>query len=359
MKRLLALLALLWVCLGGAHATEILRVFTWDGYVPESDVAAVNRLLAERKIDVRVQVIRPYAEGPEQMFDVIRAGKADLSFLTLNYIQMQEGRVANLLQPVDTSRLKNYGKVLPTLGRIPMGLAAGKPLYVPFGGGAYGIWANMKKLKPAELPRKVADLLDPKWKGKLSLTSGQVQPNVALAFMAQGQDPFLLNLLVRTGKRAEAERLAASDSATQKILNTLYGQVGEFWDTAPSFKDSTPLVASYGIEIAGLRAKGADWRLVSFADGNTVWMDTMNIVKTVSGAKLEAAYVFIDYFLSETVQKRVVEELSMVAMVSTVKNPLLNANPRFFAESRFWPPYERQADNLMRGMSDTAMQARK
>jgi spermidine/putrescine-binding protein len=217
----------------------------------------------------------------------------------------------------------------------------------------------MKQLKPAELPRKLVDLLDPKWKGKLSLTSGQVQPNVALAFMAQGQDPFLLNTLVRAGKREEAVRLSAPDSAAQKLLNKLYGQVGEFWDAAPSFKDSTPLVASYGIEIAGLRAKGEDWRMVNFAEGNTVWMDTMNIVKTVSGPKLDAAYVFIDYFLSEAVQKRVVDELSMVAMVRTVKNPLLAANPKFFAEARFWPPYERHADNLMRGMSDTAMKARK
>ncbi|MBI2381970.1 MAG: extracellular solute-binding protein [Gammaproteobacteria bacterium] len=341
-----------------ALATETLRVFTWEGYVTPADLEAVNKQLAERKLDVKVEVIQPFATGPEQMFDILRAKKADLSFLTLNYIGMQEGRIANLLQPIDTARLKNYGDVNPKLGRVGMGMAGDKPLYVPYGGGAYGLWANMKQLKAEELPTKLSQLLEPRWKGKLSLTSGQVQPNVALAFMAQGEEPFKLNSMVKAGQRQEAVQTSGADAPAQAFLNTLYGQVGEFWDAAPAFKPEHQIVASYGIEIAGLRAKGEDWQLVPFAEGNTVWMDTMNIAKDVSGARLDAAYVFMDYFLTPAVQDRVVNGLSMVAVVGTVKNPLLESNPDFFSEARFWPPYERQADNLMRAMSDAAMKAR-
>jgi len=68
-----------------------------------------------------------------------------------------------------------------------MGMDGERLLYVPLGGGTFGIWANMQKLNKEELPRHLSDLLQPRWKGKLSLTSGQVQPNVAMAFLAMGR----------------------------------------------------------------------------------------------------------------------------------------------------------------------------
>ncbi len=125
---------------------EDLRVFTWDGYVTDNDVQAVNKLLDEAGYsDIRAKVISPFAEGPEQMFKVIRKGSADISFLTLNYIKMQDNKIAKLLQPINTKspRLTNYSKLSKRLTQIPMGMMNGKPLYIPWGGGAYGIWANM------------------------------------------------------------------------------------------------------------------------------------------------------------------------------------------------------------------------
>ena len=72
----------------GSFAAEdnVIRVFTWDGYVLAEEVAAVNKLLGEKEYSYNVEVIKPWAEGPEQMFKVLRTGKADISFLTLNYI---------------------------------------------------------------------------------------------------------------------------------------------------------------------------------------------------------------------------------------------------------------------------------
>lgn len=97
--------------LGGtmAQATEYLNIFTWDGYVAPEEVTAVNALLKEQGYDIEVRVMDTLAEGPEQMFDVIRSGDVDVSFLTLNYINMEGVPFSNLLQPIDVSspRLSN------------------------------------------------------------------------------------------------------------------------------------------------------------------------------------------------------------------------------------------------------------
>ncbi len=339
----------------GQGLEQKLRVFTWYGYVTSQDIEAVDKLLEAAGNPVRVEVISTVAEGPEQMFQVIRRGDADLTFLTLNYIKMQNEKIGKLLQPIntDSSRLGNYASVIPALKTIPMGVIDGRPYYVPFGGGAYGLWANMKLVSAADLPHRIGDLLNPRWTGKISLTDGQIQPNIALALLANRHAPFAINDLITTN-RAEALALAAPGGEVQSFLGKLYGQVGAFWSTAPTFAAPLEIVASYGPEIGGLRAKGEDWQLIEFEEGNTVWLDTMNIVAGVSGAKLEAAEIFINYFLSKAVQDRVVNGLSMVAVTTDVTNPEIEANPDFFDPKMFWPPYEAAADNMMKKMSDHA-----
>ena len=340
-----------------AWAQEPLRIFTWEGYCQPDEVAAVNQLLKEQGYNFKAEVITPFAEGPEQMFIVLREGKADVSFLTLNYIMMQDGKTAALLQPINTAspRLSNYKSLNPALTTIPMGLKDGKPLYIPFGGGSYGIWADLNRYKPEELPNSLSELAThPKWKGKLSLTKGQVQPNVAIASLMAGKAAWEINDLAVTGKRGEAVKLGAE---LLPGLRSLYGQVNVFWDAAPQFS-SDVLTASYGIEIAGENAKGGKWTLIKFKEGHTVWMDTINFHRQLSGKKLEAAEIFANFFIGKKVQDRVVKGLSMVSVSTLVsENPLITQDPDFFKRNMFWPAYAPIADNIMKKLSDDAMAA--
>jgi len=337
-----------------AQAAEPLNVFTWDGYVQPEEVDAVNALLKEQGYDYEVRVIDTWAEGPEQMFDVLRSGDADISFLTLNYINMESAMSANLLQPIDTTspRLENYKLLNPALTQIPMGMRGEDILYIPWGGGAYGIWANMDKLD--ETPTSVKALWDPQWTGKLSLSKGQIEPNIALALLAMDQAPFHINDV--SDNRDEMAALSREDGELQAKVSSLYDQVGHFWDTGPEFRDDLLLVASYGPGASAHNAAGGNWELVQFEEGNTVWLDTINFSKDLSGKKLEAAEIFANYFIGKEVQNRVVNGLGMVAASTAVEtNPLIEQNPDFFSESMFWPPYTKTASNVMVTINKRAM----
>ena len=338
------------------HASE-LKVLTWDGYVMPQEVQAVNKLLKDKGYDITVKVISPWAEGPEQMYKLLRAQKADISFLTLNYIKMQDSKTARLLQAINVSspRLTNYQYLSKSLTNIAMGMNSnGQPLYIPWGGGAYGIWVNNDKVKASDVPNSVEDLWAPRWQGKLSLSQGQVQPNIALALLALGRPPFYLNDLAQS--REKLNTVISNDNTIQNKVTALYKQVGLFWPSAPEFRDDFSLVASYGPGAVAHNAGGANWSLVSFKEGNTVWLDTINFSVTLSGKRLEAAEIFANYFIGKTVQNRVVGGLGMVAASSEVdKNPLIEANPKFFSDTMFWPPYRKSADNVMNSISEKAM----
>ncbi|MBF0363554.1 MAG: extracellular solute-binding protein [Oligoflexia bacterium] len=339
-----------------SNAAEKLKVFTWDGYVLPEEVIEVNKILKQQSYDIEVEVITPWAEGPAQMYDIIRSGKCDISFLTLNYIKMQSERTALLLQPINTSspRLTNYKHLRPELTNISMGERNNKPLYIPFGGGAYGLWANMNKLKESDLPKSYIDLLLPKWKGRYSLSKAQIQPNIAIALMTLNKSAFYLNDLVVGGKRESVMEFSDPNGSLQKRVNEFYANAGDFWGSAPNY--NLDIEASYGIEIVSQNEKGGKWKLISFKEPNTVWMDTINFHKDLQGKKLEAAEIFANFFISKQVQTRVVNKLGMVSVSKLVdSNPLIDQNPNFFNKDLFWPPYDKSTDNIMTSLSDRAL----
>ncbi len=353
-KIILAVVTVILMVVSALGAGNTINVFTWEGYVEPQEVDAINKILADKGYDFSVKVVDTWAEGPEQMFDVIRSGVADISFLTLNYIDMQNGKIGKLLQPINVNspRIPNYKRLNPTLKNIPFGMKDGGHLYVPWGGGAYGIWANMDVLSANEVPTSVKELWDSKWKGKLSLTDGQIQPNISLVLMAMDRAPFYLN----DASRAELMEAGKPDSEIQKKTNGLYANVGYFWGGGPDFtKSELVLVSSYGIGASAANRDGANWKLLPLKEGNTIWLDTINIHKSVAGKKLEAVEEFINYWLGPEVQGRVVNELGMVSASLDTKNPLLDADSNFFRDGFFWPPWNQLPDNTMQNLSKRAM----
>jgi len=351
---------ILFPTLSWAEKEKVLRIFTWQAYVKPHEVEAVNLILKEKGYEYTVRVIEPWAEGPDQMFQILRAEKADVSFLTLNYLGRHNGRIGTLLQPInfDSPRLSNVKDLMEDLLHIPMGLdSRSRPLYIPFGGGAYGIWANMDRLSSAELPHSVKDLWNTKWHGKLSLTQKQIEANIALVMLALDLPPFYFNHIV--GDRKKLVKMLEPEGRIQLKTNRLYKQVGQFWDGYPDFNSDHLLIASYGIAASEANARGGNWKLLRLKEGNTVWLDTINFHRNLYGKKLEVAEIFANYFIGKEVQSRIVEGLGMVAVSRLAdSNPLVDENPNFFKAEYFWPPYFTQAANAMQNMSDRAMKMR-
>lgn len=343
------------------YSAETIRVLTWEGYVLPEEVREVDNILKKEGYPYKVEVISPYAAGAEQMFRLIREEKCDIMFLTIFFIKMQGEKTSKFLEPINPNspRLTNYKYLLPGLKDISMGLDRNhRPLYIPWGGGTYGFYADTKRVKPSEIPGSVRDLWDRKWKGKISLNIAQPWYNIGLVLMSLGKNPFHINQLILSGKRRKAMSLCDSEGEIQRKTNELYAQAGHFWKNTPEFREELVIVSSWGPEIMGENAGGARWKFIEFREGNMLWLDTITFRRGLPKRKLEAAEIFANYFIGREVQTRVAKGLAMVAASSLAEsNLMIEANPKFFLQDMFVPPYTRIADNLMKMVSDRALQA--
>lgn len=341
-----------------ATEKEALRILTWEGYVTEYELQQVNKQLAQQGYPYRAEVIQPYAEGAEQMFDLIRSGKVDIAFLTLFFIKIEREQTSRLLQAIDINspRLSNYLQLQANLTHIPMGLnQAQQPLYIPWGGGAYGFYINRDKVTEADVPKSVSELWQKKWQGKYSLNKSQEWYNVGLSLMSVGQSPFHLHHLVQENKRKQLLALKSPTGKLQQQLSALYQHAGHFWKASPQFNDDLLIVSSWGPEITRENNKGGNWQMISFKEGHMVWLDTINFVKNLSGRKLEAAEIFANYFIGKEVQSRITRELSMVAASSEVlPNQQLGTPDNIFKQNMFVPPYNSTSYGIMKVMTDKA-----
>ncbi|CAM3325552.1 ABC transporter substrate-binding protein [Shewanella violacea] len=345
-------------CVKDAQADNRLRVLTWEGYVTQEDVGKVNALLKKQGYKYRVEIVSPYAQGADQMFDLIRAKQCDITFLTLFFIKMQKEKTAKLIQAINikSPRLTNYAHLYPNLIELDMGMnSKNQPLYIPWGGGIYGFYINRNKVIEEQVPQSVNALWLDKWKHKFSLNKSQEWYNLGLALMKQNLSPFSLYQALQEEDRQRVRQISDPKGQLQQELSSLYSAAGDFWETAPKFHPDLLIVSSWGPDIYAENAKGANWQLIDFKEGHMAWLDTINFVKGLEGRKLEAAEIFANYFISKQVQTRVSRELSMVpASKLAPANTMLGDAMSILKENMFVPPYDHSSYEIMKKMTDKA-----
>jgi spermidine/putrescine transport system substrate-binding protein len=194
---------------GGSSATLL---FQWEGYVDPPFLAAYRKQFGETP---RTSM---YADEDEA-FAKLRAGfKADV--IGPCYYELPRWRDAGLIQPIDTTRLKNWDKIPARLKELP-GIAAG-PGHVWF---VPHYWGDTSVTYRTDLaPEYVGHdsfsiLFDPKYKGRIAVLEG-VDDTVPVIARSVGVDAY--NMDAAGWDKVEAKlraligqlRFVASDNTT-------------------------------------------------------------------------------------------------------------------------------------------------
>jgi putative spermidine/putrescine transport system substrate-binding protein len=229
---------------------------------------------------------------------------------------------AGTMQPMDTTKLKNYqyisklfidGKLAPD-SEIAQGTA---PHTVGFVEGADSTtfasaptqWmtliptiynADTLGIRPDLISRPItswADLLDPEFKGKASILN---IPSIgimdaAMVCEAMGE--------VTYGDKGNMTQEEIDKTIAVMIDAKKAGQFRAFWK---SFDESVNLMASgevviqsmWSPAVAAVRSKGIACTYQPLKEGYRAWGGGIGLAKHLSGLELEAAYEYIDWYLS-------------------------------------------------------------
>jgi spermidine/putrescine transport system substrate-binding protein len=335
-----------------ANAVD-LNVIEWEGYVSSFEVD-FTRYAKSKGLDVKLNVIKPFIGSPDDVFQAIRAKKADVATPSNSYYKMNENKIIKTLQPIDFTRLSNYTKILPSLRNADYDETEGKKYSVPLLGGAYGLASNNTNIKGW------ADMWAPENKNKFSISTDCFECNVYNTMMVLGYGPDVF--YGKKGTSYDREKV-------QKKLNELVANTNTFWGALGDVSQlgSLNLVSSYGFSIAEAQAKGMPWKMITPTEGQTLWLDTLAIGVHVKGKELEAAYALIDFLISEANQKKMLEKFGTV-IVNSETATLLDAqyakdhyvgDESYFKADYLWRPLGTRTRGSYKDMWNKALAAAK
>ena len=292
-------------------------------------------------------VLRQFGTGVSSINEVAEKAKKDLGFTIqmtaldsdacvqravtqpnsydvadIEYWMIKKIYPAKVLQPFDVKKLKYFDKIVPifTTGKlkpdsvVAQGTAPSKVGFVDtpdsttFSAAPTG-WFTMVPtiynadtlgIRPDLVGREITqwkDILDPKFKGKTSILNIPSIGIMDAAMICESAG------VLKYGDKGNMTKAEIDKTIDFLIKTKKEGQFRAFWKT---FDESVNLMTSgevviqsmWSPAVAAVRSKGVACKYQPLKEGYRSWGDGLAIAKHLSGSQLDAAYDYINWYLS-------------------------------------------------------------
>ncbi|MBT3214811.1 MAG: extracellular solute-binding protein [Deltaproteobacteria bacterium] len=262
-------------------ADKDLVVFDWSGYEDPNFFQSYIKQHGDSPTFA-------YFADEEEAFQKIRAGfRADLAHPCSQSVV--KWRESGIIEPIDTSRLKNWSKVISNFRNMEGFYAEGKQWVVPVDWGSTAMTYRTDKVSKADAST-LRSFVDPKYMGRVSI-GDNVDDAYALGYLAIG--------ITDWNKSTDADFKAASN-----FLREVHKNVRTYWQDGAGLRQ---LMASGEVLIAWAwnetaTTMSAEGHLVAMkrdtAEGSSTWV--CGYVNMVNGPGSEdKLYDFLDSWLED------------------------------------------------------------
>lgn len=279
-----------------AMAAPSIEVFTWSVYTsPGLFGSFIEAFGGEPSITI-------YGENEESLTKV-RAGFTP-TIVQPGSFMVGRFRDAGLLRPIDTSRLSNYGDVLPALTAVK-GMSVDGAVYgVPAAWG-YSSVVFRRDLAPEYIDNNTLEILwDPKYAGRLGQEAAMDGAVIQTAAILGIEDPFNMS-------DADLDRIRVKLEEQRPLLRF-------YWTSDTDMQQAIAageIVAAFGwnSSYATLKREGVDVGFMAPREGVLAWVDATILIEGGPGSE-EEALAYIDAFISPESGKYMIEELGYGAV---------------------------------------------
>jgi putative spermidine/putrescine transport system substrate-binding protein len=240
----------------------------------------------------------------------------------IEYFAIKKVFPTGVMQPMDAKKIKLYDKIVPifTKGRLNPEAPVGQgttPYSVGYVDGPKGKtfangateWmtliptiynADTLGIRPDLVGRPISnwkDLADPAFKGKASILN---IPSIGIMDAAMVMESLGT---IKYGDKGNMTKPEIDKTVAFLIETKKAGQFRAFWK---SFDESVNLMASgeviiqsmWSPAVAAVRSKGIPCKYQPLAEGYRAWAGGLGLAKHLSGLELDAAYEYINWYLS-------------------------------------------------------------
>lgn len=270
--------------LAGANTSKSLVVLNWKGYGSDQPWAT-----AEFEKETGANVVHRYVSSETEMIELLRQSKGSIDVALPNFQFIGPAIRAGLIQPLDTSKLENFKDVYPQLLKIgePAITSNGKTYGIPWVWGYSAIFYNKNTITTP--PTTVADLWDPKYKGKVGLADDPTL-NVLLAALYLHEDPAHPDLQkVTTALEALKANAGLITASTDELAKALASKTIEIGITASS-------------TVGSLTGQGLPVAITIPHEGGIGWGDNWTIATGTT--KKDLAYKWINFMTSKSFETK-------------------------------------------------------
>jgi len=287
---LIGLLSLVFLALPVAPAQAAsctLTAIVWEGY---TDASFTQPFEEQTGCTVKAT----YAGSSDEMFAKFRTGGGrNYDLISASGDITERLYKAGLVQPIDTDKLDNYDAVFESFQGGKWNTFDGKPYGVTFAWGPNVLVYNTQDVKKA--PTSWDVLFDPQYAGKISLPDNPMT---------------IADVALWLGKPDPYDLSDADLADVKATLLELRPSIRKFWTTAGElanlFQSGEIVMAhAWPLTYTQLSNEGFPVGSVSPKGKLTGWTDSWMISKNSRHA--DAAYAWIDYILSGSGQKGVME----------------------------------------------------